>query len=256
MIELFKSWLAHPDIRNLDIDDPRMTVMRRKILKEKQFLRHIYLEWYTTILDVIPLKVKPVLEIGSGAGFMNEIYPDLIASEIFYCPEISVVLDGQRLPFSSSSIGSIVMTDVLHHIPHVRSFFLEAVRCLEPSGKVVMIEPYVSTWSRIIYTYFHHEPFNPQAENWEFPSIGPLSSANGALPWIIFERDIKQFEKEFPELRLKSIQPMMPFCYILSGGVSLRTLMPDWTYSFWRLFENYFPKKMFGMFALIELERI
>jgi ubiquinone/menaquinone biosynthesis C-methylase UbiE len=154
-----------------------------------------------------------VLEIGSGSGFLRDICPNLIASEIFFCPGVSVVLDGQYLPFIDSSIGSIVMTDVLHHIPQPRYFFHEAVRCLKPSGKVIMIEPYVTFWSSLVYTFLHHEPFIMKAEKWEFSSVGPLSGANSALPWIIFKRDLKQFEKEFPELRLKSITPMMPFRY-------------------------------------------
>jgi hypothetical protein len=41
----------------------------------------------------------------------------------------------------------------------------------------------------------------------------------------------------------------------MSGGVSLRSLMPDWTYSFWRLLDYFTPNKAFGMFALVELER-
>jgi hypothetical protein len=57
-----------------------------------------------------------------------------------------------------------------------------------------MIEPWVSTLSRPIYTRLHHEPFNPDAKDWSFPDTGPLSGANGALPWIIFQRDRHHFE--------------------------------------------------------------
>jgi hypothetical protein len=35
---MFRKWLAHPLTRDLDLDDPRMTIARRKILKEKRFL--------------------------------------------------------------------------------------------------------------------------------------------------------------------------------------------------------------------------
>jgi hypothetical protein len=52
-----------------------------------------------------------------------------------------------------------------------------------------------------------------------------LSGANGALPWIIFERDRRRFEQEF-SMRIDRIQPIMPFRYLFSGGVSMRQLMP------------------------------
>jgi hypothetical protein len=40
---------------------------------------------------------------------------------------------------------------------------------------------------------------NPDAADWSFPAVGPLSGANGALPWILFERDRARFEREFPQ---------------------------------------------------------
>jgi hypothetical protein len=61
-----------------------------------------------------------------------------------------------------------------------------------------MIEPWVTPWSRLVYTRMHHEPFVPAAAQWEFLTTGPLSGANGALPYILFSRDRAQFELEFP----------------------------------------------------------
>jgi hypothetical protein len=46
--------------------------------------------------------------------------PRLITSEVFNCPGIQVVLDGQALPIAAGSLRAIVMTDVLHHIPDPR----------------------------------------------------------------------------------------------------------------------------------------
>jgi hypothetical protein len=43
----------------------------------------------------LPEQEGPVLELGSGAGFMSEYIPGLITTEVFYCPNITVVLDGQ-----------------------------------------------------------------------------------------------------------------------------------------------------------------
>ena len=120
-----------------------------------------------------------------------------------------------------------------------------------------MVEPWVSPWSRFIYGTFHHEPFTPDRPDWRLPPGGPLSSANGALPWIVFARDRATFEHEFPSLRIASITPAMPFRYLVSGGVTLRGLMPGWSYGAWRAFEAALQPAMqhVAMFAHITLIR-
>lgn len=121
-----------------------------------------------------------------------------------------------------------------------------------------MIEPWVSKWSSFIYPRFHHEPFRPDMKGWKFPSSGPLSGSNQALPWIVFLRDQQRFAREFPQLKIIKIQPFMPFRYLVSGGLSLRSLMPGWSTVFWKWFENLFKSVMpkWGMFALIVVEKI
>ncbi len=253
-----RSWLAHPLTRNINIDDPCVTGLRRRIIQENHFLRRVYEEWYREILRSVPVGDKPVLELGSGAGFLSDFIPGLITSEVLFVPNIKIVLDGQNLPFLDGALRAIVMTDVLHHIPEVRHFFREACRCVMPEGVVVMIEPWVTNWSSYVYSRLHHEPFLPDAADWEFPKTGPLSGANGALPWIVFERDRVQFEREFPCLNIVMVEPGMPFRYLVSGGVSLRALMPGWSYGLWRSLENSLASHMhqLGMFATIKLKRI
>jgi SAM-dependent methyltransferase len=198
------------------------------------------------------------LEIGSGWGGLAEHIPNLITSEIFFCPYVRAVLDGQSLPFHDGALRGILMTDVLHHIPRVRQSLAEAARCVRAGGVLTMIEPWATRWSRFIYQNFHHEPFNPRAAVWELPTSGPLAGANGALPWIIFQRDRELFEHDFPQWKLETIRPMMPFRYLVSGGVSFRPLMPSWSYSLWSGLEKLLAPWMdsWAMFAQITLRRI
>ncbi len=167
------------------------------------------------------------------------------------------VLDGHQLPFANACLRAIAMTDVLHHLPKPREFFREAARTLRPGGVIAMIEPWVTPWSTFIYTKLHHEPFRLNADQWEFPATGPLSGANGALPWIIFHRDRQQFESEFPEFQIEIIRPIMPFRYLLSGGVSLRGLTPAWTFHLWSEIEEALDdqRDRLAMFAIICLRR-
>jgi SAM-dependent methyltransferase len=254
---MFKNLLAEPSTRGIDIDDPRIPELRRRILRDKSFLRQIYEEWYAAISAVLPGGQGPVLELGSGPGFLKDFIPELITSELFGSPGVSVVLEGEHLPMADRVLRGIVMTNVLHHLCQPRRFLGEAVRCLRPGGVVVIIEPWVTLWSRLVYTKLHHEPFQPRATTWEFPHKGPLSGANAALPWIIFERDRAQFEREFPELQIKFIELCMPFRYLVSGGISLRSLMPGWSFGLWRRIENCLGPwmKTWAMFAQITLVR-
>jgi SAM-dependent methyltransferase len=232
--------------------------LRRQVIFQNNFLLHIYHEWYQLLKSSLIDSDGEILELGSGGGFLAEFIPGVISSEVFYYPQSEITLDGQKLPFANQSLRAICMTNVLHHIPNNRLFFAEAARCVKRGGCISMIEPWNTPWAYFVYNVLHHEPFEPRAINWSLPVKGPLSSANDALPWIIFERDKTQFETEFPEWEIKKVQLMMPFRYLVSGGVSLRQLMPDWSYSFWKGFEITISplNHLFSMFAYIQLEKL
>lgn len=252
---MLKKLLRHPLTRNLDVDDPRTTSLRRQIVANKPFLRSIYSEWYSEIVRRVDPNGR-ILEIGSGAGFLDEYIPGVITSEVFCAPGLTVnlVCDGRQLPFESSSLDAIVMTDVLHHIPNIDSFLSEAIRCIRPLGKIVMIEPWRTAWSEWVYKHLHHEPFETSS-GWQIPKTGPLSGANGALPWILFKRDKDLFERQFPELKITEISPIMPMTYLLSGGISWRCSAPSWSYKFIRTIERLDVRGSAAMFAIIEISR-
>jgi SAM-dependent methyltransferase len=241
----------------MTIDDPATTALRKQIISSKPFLKAIYDEWYASLAAEVPEGREGVLELGSGAGFCDEYISGLITSEVFHCSTVQMAVDAQQLPFRDQSLRAIVFTDVLHHLPNVRAFFAEATRCLKPGGKILMIEPWTTSWSRFVYTRLHHEPFRPEAREWSFPTTGPLSGANGALPWIVFVRDRRKFESEFPELVVERISPFLPFRYLLSGGVSMRSVMPGFAHPFWAWFERTLQPQMprLAMFAFIAIRR-
>jgi SAM-dependent methyltransferase len=254
---LLRRLLAHPLTRSLDLDDPRTTEIRREVISSKALLKAIYDEWYQMFARELPSGPGEILELGSGAGFCDRFIPGLITSEIFLCSGVRVVLDAERLPFSDGALRAIVMTNVLHHIPNVSRLFVRASQCLRGGGKLLMIEPWVTSWSRFVYKRFHHEDFCPERATWSFPSTGPISSANVALPWIIFQRDRDRFEREFPVFSIEFIRPILPFRYLLSGGISMKAFMPLRTNRAWAGLEGMLKSQMhrLGMFALISVRR-
>ncbi|WP_319543676.1 methyltransferase domain-containing protein [uncultured Pseudodesulfovibrio sp.] len=249
--------LAHPLTQDMDIDDPLTTSVRREIIRSKPFLSKLYQEWYKRLAHDIPVGDGMVLELGSGAGFFKDIIPETITSEVFFLDSVDAVLDATQLPFRDAALKAIVMVDVLHHIPNSEAFLLEASRCLKPGGVISLIEPWVTPWSSVVYTHLHHEPFEPDVKQWEFPSCGPLSGANGALPWIICSRDSHVWDDLLPDLRVESITPDWPFSYLASGGVSMRSLSPGWSFSSWRFLEKLLSplRTKLAMFAAITIRK-
>jgi SAM-dependent methyltransferase len=199
-----------------------------------------------------------VLEIGSGGGFSKTLLPGLITSEIIPVPVVDVVLDAQRLPFGADSLRGILMIDVFHHIPRVDAFLCEARRCVKPGGVVAMIEPWITPWSRFIYTCLHPEPCRPRAAAWDFPPGSPLSLSNQALPWIVFKRDRKRFESHYKHWRIAVLELHTPIAYLLSGGFSFPGLLPGKAHGVIKGLEKRLRpfNRWLAMFATIVLRRI
>ncbi|MEX2143750.1 MAG: class I SAM-dependent methyltransferase [Anaerolineales bacterium] len=256
---MLAKFLAHPLTRGLDIDAPETTRLRRRIINSKPFLRRIYEEWYAMILEETGEQNTsgPTLELGSGAGFFSAVSPGLISSDLFAINGISLVMDAQHFPFKDGSLNALAMINVLHHIPDPERLFAEAARCTKKDGKFILIEPWLTTWSRFVYKRLHHEPVNETSADWNIQGEGPLTGANTALPWIIFQRDRALFESKFKMWRIAETTPFMPFRYLLSGGISLRSLMFSSSFVFWRGVENLLKpwKTKLGMFAKIVLVR-
>jgi SAM-dependent methyltransferase len=248
--------LEHPLTNGLDIDAPETTALRRQIITSKPFLRSVYVDWYRAIVRWIPPGNGHVLEIGSGGGFFDQQAPESITSEVFWVPHVGLVADAQSLPINTGSLKAIVMTNVFHHLPNVARFLTEAERCLRPGGRIIMVEPWNTGWSRFVHRAFHNEEMIPDATSWDLPPSGPLSGANAALPWIVMVRDRERLEREW-RMKVGLSQPFMPFRYIVSGGVSLRSLQPGWLYPFWcwvdrlKLFRS-----RFAVFAVIVVDRL
>jgi SAM-dependent methyltransferase len=249
--------LAHPLTASLDLDDPATTELRKRIIAEKPFLRAIYDEWYGMLAEALPRGEGAVVEFGSGAGYCSQFIPNLITSKVLPCSGVLLVVGAEHMPFKDGALRAIVMTNVMHLLPDVRRFLSEASRVLRTGGRILMIEPWVTPWSRLVYQRLHHEPFDPDRTEWSFSPEGPLSGAQGAMPWIVFSRDRSKFEAEFPQLTVEWIRPFLPFRYLLSGGVGLRSLMPAFTYRAWAGLERLLEPMMdwIGMFAFVMIRK-
>lgn len=240
------------------LDSPERTMHHREIIVRKKFLRKLYEQWYAEFLREIPrLPNDTYIELGSGGGFLKDLAPRVICTDILELPTNDMTFSALKMPFEDRSVGGIFMVDTMHHIPDISKFLEEAGRVLAKNGRMILIEPANSLWGRFIYRNFHHEPFEPKG-GWTIPESGPLSGANGALPWIVFERDQAIFREKFPNLILEKIEYRNPFLYLVSGGVSYRQLLPDFMFPLVSGIDCFLPKlsKQLSMFQLIKITNV
>lgn len=221
-----------------ELDSPERTIYHNRIIRNKFFLRKLYEEWYEEFSKTLPqLPEGKMIELGSGGGFLREVIPSVLCTDILDLPFNDLTFSALEMPFKNNELSAVFMIDTFHHIPDAGRFLKEVDRVLKKDGIVLMIEPANSWWGRFIYKNFHHEPFEPGA-GWTIPPSGPLSGANGALPWIVFERDKKLFESHFSNLDLVEFRYHTPLRYLVSGGVSFKQLVPDFTYSIFSLLDK------------------
>lgn len=238
------------DINSLDSLEKHKGLIRRNL-----FLKKLYTDFY----DEFKRVKKPsgtLVELGSGGGFIKQIVPSVVTSDVVGGDGIDKVFNATKMPFKSGSVSSFFMLNVFHHIKRPALALKEISRCLKTGGKVVMIEPYNSVWARFIYQNFHHEEFDP-GSGWAIKGKGRMSDANGAMPWIVFERDKKKFAQKFPELEITRVEPHTPILYLVTGGLSKNQLLPYKFYPLLKRLERLVSRfnRYIGMFVTIELTK-
>ena len=148
-------------------------VLRRHhiVWTQKPVLRRLYASWYQEICRWLTPGLT--VEVGGGTGNLKEFSPHVLCTDVVRMPWLDALVDAQHLPFRSRSVSNIVLFDVLHHLENVRYFFDEALRVLVPSGRIVIMDPYVSALSWPIYRFLHPEPMDFRRD--PFAIIAPFS---------------------------------------------------------------------------------
>lgn len=256
---IFYRWLTLPEKRDIkDIDSPSVTELHKRIIQRKKFLKLLYIDWYREFQKSAKNAPKGLMvELGSGGGFLKTIIPKVVTSDILIVSGIDINFSLLAMPFKDNTISNFFMLDVFHHINNPSEFLKELDRCLRLGGKTILIEPANTLWGRFIWSNFHHEDFNPNAE-WNLEKSAPLSSANSALPWIVFFHNAKMLNKNFPKLKINSIRFHTPLRYLISGGLSVKQLLPSFTYNIIKGMEFILSpfNRHIGMFLTIEIEKL
>jgi SAM-dependent methyltransferase len=209
-------------------------VMSNEILRQHQavwekkpILRLLYTEWYREIISW--LRPGRTLEVGGGTGNLKEFFPGVVCTDVVRLPWLDSVADAQFLPFEANSLTNIVLFDTLHHIENVRLFFDEALRTLQPNGRLVIMDPYMSVLSWPIYHFLHPEPVDFGQDPLQLQlSKGDRKpfDANQAIATLVFERFFDTFCHQYPQYKKVHHQRLAFFAYPLSGGFEHPSLLP------------------------------
>lgn len=222
--------LDEPRLRGVPVGSARFFELQRQIIRERPLIRRIYDVWYQRLLDderSVPGDPDEhvVLELGSGGGYIQEIAPRVVTSDLVE-GVADLVVDGRELPFPEGSVRAILLTHVFHHIPDVRRFFEEAQRVLIPGGVITMIEVSHTPFARFFFRHFHPEPYDDEAADWRFDQSDAMKESNQALSWMVFFRDRARFAEICPRLGLRQWSYLPWLGYLLSGGVTRKSLVP------------------------------
>jgi SAM-dependent methyltransferase len=215
------------------VDKPSLTwldILKTQLAawNNKPSLRYVYTEWFKEIAFYLSPGIS--VEIGCGIGRMKCVIPDLFSIDIVKTPWTDIVGDAHQLAVKSKSISNIILFDVLHHLPYPLKFLSDAFRALRAGGRLIIIDPYISPFSGLMYGCFHPEPFNlkcnPFRESSPLCLIAPLAS-NQAIGTLLFYRHRKDFQKKFSDFQLINQKRFAFFAYPATGGFGSARLIPD-----------------------------
>ena len=217
----------------------------RRVWEQKPVLRRIYNEEFFSRLLSAKTSGGVSVEVGGGPGFFKQLLPSVISTDLVSCPWLDVVADAQALPFQTSSVTNVFGLDVLHHLAAPMKFLKEAERVLIPGGRLVLVEPWITPFSYLIYNYFHQEECDFSARPWEandgeIPQTKKALDGNPALPYLMFRtRNRQKTLAELPGFSLVATEPFCLFAYLLSFGFKATNLLPESLYPAVSAFERH-----------------
>lgn len=207
----------------------------RRVWDAKPVLQRVYREEFFARL--LAQRVAGVsVEVGAGPGFLKEAAKDILATDLIRCPWLDAVVDAQRLPFRTASVANVLGLDVLHHLAAPMSFLGEVQRVLSPGGRLILVEPWITPFSRVLFRFFHQERCDLTEKPWLAAATDGAETkaafdGNQAIPYLMFGRRRREETLALlPGFALRTLEPFCLFSYLLSGGFNHASLLPRGLY--------------------------
>jgi SAM-dependent methyltransferase len=218
--------------------DCAVTLRNRARLRAHQNLLFWYHELYRDQFKGFPDPAAlSVLEVGSGTSPLKQFLSNVVTSDVLDLDYLDLVFDCHEInkldAIRDESLDVITLTNVLHHLRNPIAFLNRAASKLKSGGKVIATEPFFSVLSAPMFRYLHHEPVDLHISEPQLGEVqGPLTSANIALPWLIFFRNrdwLQRLNDKF-DLAHLSLRPFSALSYVATGGISRKLPIPRLLY--------------------------
>jgi SAM-dependent methyltransferase len=204
-------------------------VARQRILYERSenldFLLRSRFDWMKDYLR----PDSNIVEFGSGAGYTRHFidHKGLIVTDVVAHQWIDVVADAHLPPFSPDSVDCVICNQVLHHFSKPSVFLDKIAEIIRPGGYLLINEPESSFLLRLILRSLRHEGWSYEIDPFDRESICVEAdnpwSGNAAIANVLFS-DPSKFETLFPRYRIERNELCEFLVFLLSGGVTAKTL--------------------------------
>lgn len=210
------------------VKDREQTARNHERLLRHRNLLYWYRKLYGQLFGRDPgFGRKQVLEVGSGISPLKLFYPHVTTSDVLDLEYLDHVFDCHEIDryggVLDHSFDIVTATNVLHHLSSPLDFLARAAAKLKPQGEVVLVEPFCSLASYPLYRIFHHEGISFDIDSPRLEKVeGPLSSANQALPHMMFFTRPDWLERlaAYYDLSRIRFEFFSSLTYMAAGGVS------------------------------------
>jgi SAM-dependent methyltransferase len=228
----------------IDTQAHEQLLRHRRVWEQKPILRRVYNDEFFARLLASRKPDGLSVEVGAGPGFFKQFAPDILSTDLIWCPWLDAIADAQQLPFRSNSVASVFGLDMLHHLATPMTFLSEVSRILIPGGRLILVEPWITPFSYFIFRFLHQERCDLSETPWVMnPSKEALEKlafdGNQAIPYLLFgPKHRSSTLSALPEFKLKTLEPFCLFAYLLSGGFKPMNLLPASLYPALSKFER------------------
>src|SRR5579864_1669376 len=222
----------------IDTQAPEQLLRHRRVWQQKPILRRVYNDEFFARLLASKKPDGVSVEVGAGPGFFKQSAPDILSTDLIWCPWLDAIADAQQLPFRNSSVANVFGLDMLHHLATPMTFLREVSRVLTPGGRLILVEPWITPFSYFIFRFLHQERCDLAETPWLSNASGAALEklafdGNQAIPYLLFGPCHRSKTlNSLPEFKLLALEPFCLFAYLLSGGFKQMNLLPEFLYTF------------------------
>jgi SAM-dependent methyltransferase len=198
-----------------------------------------------------------LLEVGAGAGPSSIFLSDynILRTDLlpFTVNDIRGGVDAGHLPFKDEYFDGVIGLDVLHHLEFPMNAISEMLRVSRHPKKIILVEPYTSFISFIVYKIFHHENtsiFRKPDFSRSLVQGKPEDGDQGIARAIFVNKHGKQVLSNIvgPDLQIK-ISFISPFSFFSTGGINRPIKFMHSVTRFFLQIEKYIPKHLNRLIA-------